>query len=249
MSVGRIRYRFGLFETDPDSGRLLRDGAPIRLQEQPFQVLLALLERHGEVVTRDQLRQRLWPGDTFVEFDKSLGVALAKLRSALGDDAANPRFVETVPRRGYRFIAPVAIEGGQEDPASPASPVTAEVARRASSVPPSPGPLVSPRAWCWPRLLARRGRVALARPCLRTRPSLTPMSLVIAEFANTTGDAAFDRIAAPCRRRRASAVAVLDRHVGRDGPRDLAGSRSRACRGGVARRSPATCANACTERR
>ncbi len=157
MSVGRIRYRFGLFETDRDSGRLLRDGAPVRLQEQPFQVLLALLERHGEVVTRDQLRQRLWPGDTFVEFDKSLGVALAKLRSALGDDAANPRFVETVPRRGYRFIAPVAVEGGQEDPVA-RSAVTAEVAP-GSSAPCRAGPLVSPQARCWPRrsLASARG--------------------------------------------------------------------------------------------
>src|SRR5579862_9690895 len=98
MPVRRIRYRFGQFEADPHSGRLLRQGEPVRLQDQPFHVLIALLERHGELVTREELRARLWPGDTFVEFDKSLGVALTKVRAALGDDASNPRFVETVPK-------------------------------------------------------------------------------------------------------------------------------------------------------
>jgi DNA-binding winged helix-turn-helix (wHTH) protein/tetratricopeptide (TPR) repeat protein len=188
MSLGRIRYRFGLFETDRDSGRLLRDGAPIRLQDQPFQVLLALLERPGEVVTRDQLRQRLWPGDTFVEFDKSLGVALAKLRSALGDDAANPRFVETIPRRGYRFIAPVAVEGGKEDPVA-RSAVTAEVAPASSA----PASRWSSRVAAGAVLAAALAGVGAWRWHDRaTTPSVTPMSLVIAEFANTTGDAAFD---------------------------------------------------------
>ena len=123
MTVGRTRYRFGLFEADPHSGRLLRQGETVRLQDQPFHVLIALLERHGDVVTRDDLRARLWPGDTFVEFDKSLGVALSKVRAALGDDASNPRFVETVPRRGYRFIAPVSIEAGGEAPAASTPPI------------------------------------------------------------------------------------------------------------------------------
>ena len=97
---------------------LVRQGRAVRLQEQPFQVLVALLERHGDLVTREELRERLWPGDTFVEFDKSLGVALAKVRAALGDDAANPRFIETVPKRGYRFIAPVTVETANLRPPS-----------------------------------------------------------------------------------------------------------------------------------
>jgi DNA-binding winged helix-turn-helix (wHTH) protein/tetratricopeptide (TPR) repeat protein len=101
------RYRFGLFELDTADGQLVRDGKLIKLQEQPFQLLVVLIERAGEVVTREELRQKLWPGDTFVDFDKSLGVAVAKLRDALEDQAANPRFIETLPRRGYRFIAPV----------------------------------------------------------------------------------------------------------------------------------------------
>jgi eukaryotic-like serine/threonine-protein kinase len=101
------RYRFGFFEVDTADGKLTREGKLIKLQEQPFQLLVALVERAGEVVTREELRQRLWPGDTFVDFDKSLGVAVTKLRDALDDEAGNPRFIETLPRRGYRFIAPV----------------------------------------------------------------------------------------------------------------------------------------------
>jgi cholera toxin transcriptional activator len=101
------RYRFGLYEADPRTGELLRDGAKIKLQEQPFQVLLALLERSNEIVTREELRLRLWPSDTFVDFDHSLNTAINKLRDALRDSASNPRFIETLARRGYRFLAPV----------------------------------------------------------------------------------------------------------------------------------------------
>ncbi len=101
-------YRFGIYEVDLRSGELRKNGAKLKLQEQPFQVLAMLLERPGEVLTRDQLRQRLWPADTFVDFDHSLNTAINKLRDALGDSAANPRFIETLAKRGYRFIAPVA---------------------------------------------------------------------------------------------------------------------------------------------
>lgn len=107
------RYKFGLYEADLASGELFREGRKLRMQEQPFQVLIALLERPGDVVTREDLRQRLWPSDTFVDFDHSLNTAINKLRDALGDGAANPRFIETLPRRGYRFIAPVQIVDGQ----------------------------------------------------------------------------------------------------------------------------------------
>jgi cholera toxin transcriptional activator len=101
--------RFGVFELDGESGDLRKDGnARPRLQGQPFDVLLQLLERPGEIVTREELRQRLWPADTFVDFDHSLNTAVNKLRDALEDSASNPRFVQTLPRRGYRFIAPVA---------------------------------------------------------------------------------------------------------------------------------------------
>lgn len=101
---GRI-LRFGVFEVDLRSGELRKQGLKIKLQEQPFQILTMLLEHSGEVVTREDLRERLWLADTFVDFDHSLSTAINKIREALGDSAESPRYVETVPRRGYRFIA------------------------------------------------------------------------------------------------------------------------------------------------
>ncbi len=114
---------------DPANGTLTRNSARVRLQEQPFRLLLLLVERSGQIVPREEIRNRLWPQNTFVEFDKSLGVAVLKVREALGDEASNPRFVETVPRRGYRFIAPVRVESapvaGSSTPTPGAAPVSA----------------------------------------------------------------------------------------------------------------------------
>ena len=101
-------FRFGLFEADAANGTLTRNGVRVKIQDQPFRVLIFLLERPGEIVTREQLRQRLWPEGTYVDFDGSLNVILKKLRAAIDDVSDNPRFIETVPRRGYRFIAPVS---------------------------------------------------------------------------------------------------------------------------------------------
>jgi Tol biopolymer transport system component/DNA-binding winged helix-turn-helix (wHTH) protein len=109
--------RFGLFEVDLRAGELRRNGSRLKLQEQPFQVLALLLERPGEIVSREELRKRLWPEDTFVDFDHSLNAAVKRLRDALGDSAENPRFVETVARRGYRFVAPV--NGGSTSTGEP----------------------------------------------------------------------------------------------------------------------------------
>ncbi len=100
-------FRFGLFEADLENSLLTRKGVRVRLQEQPFRILAMLVERPGQIVTREELRQELWPTGTYVDFDGSLNAALKRLRSALDDQADNPRFIETVPRRGYRFIAPV----------------------------------------------------------------------------------------------------------------------------------------------
>ena len=100
--------KFGVYEVDPHAGELRRNGVKIKLQEQPFQVLAMLLERPGEVISREELQRRLWPADTFVDFDHSLNAAIKRLRDALRDSADNPRFVETLARRGYRFVAPVA---------------------------------------------------------------------------------------------------------------------------------------------
>src|SRR5260370_1246307 len=105
----RRLYRFGLFEADLGQGTLSRQGTPVKLQEQPFRILALLLEVPGEVLSREDLRKKIWPEGTFVEFDGSLNTALMKLRAALNDNAENPVFIETVPRRGYRFIAPVEI--------------------------------------------------------------------------------------------------------------------------------------------
>src|SRR5207253_7934388 len=105
--AGRRIVRFGVFEADLQAGELRKSGIRIRLQEQPFQVLALLREHPGDVVTRENLREKLWPADTFVDFDHSLNTAINKIREALGDSAGNPRFVETLARRGYRFIAPV----------------------------------------------------------------------------------------------------------------------------------------------
>jgi DNA-binding winged helix-turn-helix (wHTH) protein len=99
--------RFGVFELDLRAGELRRKGTKVKLQEQPFQLLAQLLEKPGEVITREDLRNRLWPADTFVDFDHSLNAAVRRLRDALGDSAENPIYVETVARRGYRFLAPV----------------------------------------------------------------------------------------------------------------------------------------------
>jgi DNA-binding winged helix-turn-helix (wHTH) protein len=123
------RVRFGVFEVDLRTGELRKRGAKVALQEQPFQVLALLLARAGDLVTREELRQRLWADSVFVDFDLGLNKAVAKLRTALGDSAESPRFIETLERRGYRFIADV-VEVGHLDgqvplPAHAALPVRA----------------------------------------------------------------------------------------------------------------------------
>ncbi|MGH9408809.1 MAG: winged helix-turn-helix domain-containing protein [Vicinamibacterales bacterium] len=190
MSFERIRYRFGLFELDVHAGRLLKQGRPVRIQEQPFRVLVALLERHGDLVLREELRTRLWPDDTFVEFDKSLGVALAKVRAALGDEAANPRFVETIPKRGYRFIAPLVVVGGAQQ-------ITANDAR--------PGPAATPPASLAPQKGTHRALIAASALILigalgafffwrvRVKEPLTARAgIIVANFSNATGESVFD---------------------------------------------------------
>jgi len=129
----RRRYRVGVFQLDTLSGELYKHGIRIKLQDQPCQVLTVLLERVGEVVTREELRQRLWDHDTYVDFDHSLNISINKLRDALGDSAANPRFIETLPRKGYRFLGAVSVEEVSENrtPSTAApviTPVIADVA-------------------------------------------------------------------------------------------------------------------------
>lgn len=123
--------KFGLFEADLSAGELRKQGRLIRLQHQPFELLRCLLARPGEIVSREHLRQRLWAADVVVDFDQSLNKSVTKLRDALGDSAGSPRFVETLPKRGYRFIAPVTLTEGTvsapgvaDAPAAPLAPVT-----------------------------------------------------------------------------------------------------------------------------
>jgi DNA-binding winged helix-turn-helix (wHTH) protein/Tol biopolymer transport system component len=113
--------RFGLFEVDTQSGELRRHGSRVKLQEQPFQVLVLLLERPGEVVTREELTKRLWPDNTFVDFERGLNKAINRLRGALRDQPDKPRFIETLPQRGYRFIAPVEVTTNGHHPNSAAT--------------------------------------------------------------------------------------------------------------------------------
>src|SRR6476646_9564001 len=116
------KVQFGVFEVDLATGELRKAGTKVKLQDQPFQILSALLERPGEIVSREDLRQKIWRDDTFIDFDQGLNKAVNKIRAALGDSADSPRFVETVARRGYRFIADVAVvdfEPASRDPRPP----------------------------------------------------------------------------------------------------------------------------------
>ena len=123
-----ISLRFGAYEFDLRSGELRKHGIRIKLQEQPSQILAILLEHRGEMVTREQLQHRLWPSDTFVDFDHSLNTAVMRLREVLSDSSENPRFIETLPRRGYRFLAPV-----EEKPASVNEPTPVQTGEVAAS--------------------------------------------------------------------------------------------------------------------
>jgi DNA-binding winged helix-turn-helix (wHTH) protein/TolB-like protein len=183
-----VLYRFGLFEFDPAAGELRRQGRLVRLEPQPAKALALLVAHPGEVISRERLRAHVWEAGTHVDFDRGLAYCLGQVRTALGDSAENPRFVETLPRRGVRFIAPVQVGSDappREDPGR-AAPL--------ASVPtPAPATL-SPRGWiavaalavlvaagvtwtAWARLAPERPRVA------------------VAVFDNETGRVEFDRLA------------------------------------------------------
>jgi DNA-binding winged helix-turn-helix (wHTH) protein len=118
-------WRFGVFELDASNGELRRNGTLVKLREQPARILLLLLENAGQMVTREQLRQHLWPSDTFVDFDHSLNSAVMKLREALGDSADKPLYIETIPKKGYRFVAPVSHPADTQNGGAPSQSTTA----------------------------------------------------------------------------------------------------------------------------
>jgi DNA-binding winged helix-turn-helix (wHTH) protein len=123
---GERSFRFGQFELSERERELRKNGVRIKLQEQPFRVLLELVANSGKVVTREELQQRLWPADTFVDFDVGLNTAIRKLRQALNDDADAPRYIETLAKRGYRFLASVVVT--VPEPVAEPAPVSAETA-------------------------------------------------------------------------------------------------------------------------
>ena len=178
--------RFGVFEVDLQTGQLRKHGLKIKLREQPFQILSLLLEHPGQVVNREELQKRLWPADTFVDFDRGLNRAVNQLRDALGDSAENPRFIETFPKRGYRFIATVEAD----EPAAPAEPAPAEPEHQ-----PAPETRRPPRAGIWLPAVAAGMLICLAAVWFNTRKAHAPTepnTVVLAEFDNHTGDTAFD---------------------------------------------------------
>ena len=180
---------FGAFEVDLRSGELHRDGRKIPLQDKPFQILALLLERPGELVTRDELRERLWPGHTFVDFDHGLNTAVKKLRHALEDSADRPQHVETLARRGYRFLAPIAHRPSASPTLDPGA--SAPAVTRAADQPRARG-----RARVWAGTLAAMGlTVALVALAVRVRPRPESASvgrspsLVVLPFENLGGSA------------------------------------------------------------
>jgi eukaryotic-like serine/threonine-protein kinase len=192
-------FRFGPFQVNSLTGELRKNGNRVKLQEQPFRLLVILLENAGEVVTHDDLRHRIWRDDTFVDFDGSLRVAVRKLREALGDNAENPRYVETIPKRGYRFLAPEIYP----EPATPgvgefgASPLSAEIA--APDHARIGAPLVHRSNWSrrWmltpALLLIVVAGIAIAFRTFRHPKVLTEKdTVVLADFVNATGDPVFD---------------------------------------------------------
>jgi DNA-binding winged helix-turn-helix (wHTH) protein len=130
------RYRFGVYEADAATGDLRRQGLRVKLNAQPFQVLCMMLERPGELLTREEISRELWPGGTFVDYEHGVNSAVNRIREALGDTAGNPRFVETLARRGYRFVAPVERIAPGEDPARPTSQSPSPVATKPAAVSP-----------------------------------------------------------------------------------------------------------------
>src|SRR5215467_11336188 len=126
-------FRFGVFEADCETGELRKQGRRVPLPGQPYDILMMLLEQPGELVSRAQIRERLWPDGTFVDFDHSLNTAMNKIRDVLGDSASTPRFIKTLARRGYRFIAPVQIDAGDSVPLSAEPPRSTNGLVRAES--------------------------------------------------------------------------------------------------------------------
>jgi eukaryotic-like serine/threonine-protein kinase len=189
-----VAYQFGPFEVNVASGELLKNGRRIRLQEQPYRLLVALLENPGEVVSREELRSRLWPGDTFVDFDGSLRVAVRKLREALDDDAENPRYIETIPKRGYRFLVTEVhrLDAAPETAEPRQDPERLKTGATLVTASARHNPLLKYGIASVATLLLTAGGVFLWHQRTQPKPLTNKDVLVLADFTNTTGDAMFD---------------------------------------------------------
>ncbi len=189
-----VAYQFGPFEVNVASGELLKNGRHIRLQEQPYRLLVALLENPGEVISREELRRRLWPDDTFVDFDGSLRVAVRKLREALDDDAENPRYIETIPKRGYRFLVTEVrrVDTGPEIAGPPEYPYRRKTGATPVATSTRRIPLFKYGIATLALILLAAGEVFLRYHRTQAPPLTGKDTLVLADFTNTTGDAMFD---------------------------------------------------------
>jgi len=184
LSPTQEKVRFGLFELDLRAAQLTRNGTNIRLPQQPLLLLSVLVESHGEIVTREQLRQRLWPSDIFIDFDHGLNKSMQKLRDALGDSPVSPRYIETIPRVGYRFIAPVS--NGTRPPAPEVDP---EIPQAPPPILPPTAAVAASRGTRWLKLAAGTvalcGTVAIALYfAFRARPSV-PKYTQLTEFTDS----------------------------------------------------------------
>jgi len=172
--------RFGSFEVDFRERKLSKEGIRIRLQEQPFRILALLLQHPGELVTREEIRLQVWPQDLYVEFDAALNTAVGKLRAALNDSADNPRFLATVPRRGYRFVAPVGLSPELEEAVPTSRPVPRRLYKRLY-------------LWCAVALIVAGATIGGFWRYQRAAHKITSDdTIVLADFVNTTGDPTFD---------------------------------------------------------
>ncbi|HEX2443219.1 MAG TPA: winged helix-turn-helix domain-containing protein [Vicinamibacterales bacterium] len=179
-----LRYRFGQFEFESATGELTRGGTPVRLQPQPARVLALLVERAGAIVTRDEIRRHVWGDETFVDFERGLNFCIAQIRSALGDTADSPRYVETIPKRGYRFIAPVA-DARETAALAPATALSED----------RPGAATYARFAAIGAILAVAAAAALFVVWQWTTRASAAVAVAVVPFDNQTGSAEYDRIA------------------------------------------------------
>jgi DNA-binding winged helix-turn-helix (wHTH) protein/TolB-like protein len=179
-------YRFGIFEFDSETGELRKDGRVVALEPQPRKALALLLEHAGEVVTRDELKAAVWGADTHVDFDRGIAYCISQARTALGDSAENPRFIQTLPRQGFRFIAPVA---ASEDAGELRRDLAGAASGRAG------GLATSFNRWVTiPLVLALVAvTVGMVMEILRTPPDLGRVVIAVSVFDNETGNAEYDR--------------------------------------------------------